>query len=168
MAGANPYQNQYRQNQVLTATPQQLVLMLYDRALRDLRQAKDAVDVEKGADAPSSNLMQQLEGSMAGDTKYVAESTKLLQHVEEILNELLLSLDADLPSEEGGSIAINLGQLYDYYIIRVREAVITKDTAIIDELSKAIGDLRETWAEAMLKAKQEEKAAKTAAEEENV
>ena len=130
----NPYQDQYRQNQVLTATPQQLVLMLYDRALRDLKQTAEAIE--------------------AGDVDGV---NKLLQHVEDILNELLLSLDIDLPMEEGGEIALNLGRMYDFYIVRCREANITKDPAIVAELQEQIGNLRQTWAEAMLKAKKEEK-----------
>ena len=137
MATSNPYQNQYRQNQVLTATPQQLVLMLYDRALRDLRLTLEAIE-----------------------QKDVSEANKLLQHVEDILGELLLSLDIDLPASAGGSIAVDLGRLYDYYILRCREANMAKDQGIVQELIKHIGDLRETWAEAMRKAKQEEAAQK--------
>ena len=128
---SNPYQNQYRQNQVMTASPQQLVLMLYDRALRDLRQAASAIE-----------------------EKNHAETNKHLQHLEDILHELLLSIDVDLPEQEGGEIALNLGRLYDFYILRCREANITKDPVIVAELQQHIGDLRNTWAEAMLKAKQ--------------
>jgi len=129
MAKLNPYAERYRQNQVQTATPQQLVLMLYDRALRDLRQAVEAIEA-----------------------KDFLAANKNLQHVEEILDELLLSLDLQL----GGEIAINLGRLYDYYILRCREANLNKDPAIIAELQQQIGDLRQTWAEAMRKAMQEE------------
>jgi len=132
MAGQNPYANRYRNNQILTATPQQLVLMLYDRILRDLRQATEAIEAK---DLNSSN--------------------KMLQHVEEILEELLLGLDLELPAEAGGDIAVNLGRLYDYYIVRCREANIAKDVNIIAELQKQIGDLRGTWAEAIIRAKQE-------------
>ena len=131
---ASSYQDQYRQNQILTATPQQLVLMLYDRALRDLRQAAEAI--------------------LADNLK---EANTKLQHVEDILNELLLSIDPDLPPAEGGEIAVNLGRMYDFYIVRTREANITKDIAIIQELQKQIGDLRSTWAEAMVKAAKESK-----------
>jgi flagellar protein FliS len=130
----NPYQDQYRQNQVMTATPQQLVLMLYDRALRDLRLAKAACESEPK------------------DIKVANES---LLHLEEVLEELMLCLDMDLPLSEGGEIAQNLGRLYDYYIVRCREANITKDPAIVTELQKQIADLRETWAQAMRKAKAE-------------
>ncbi|MCL2549103.1 MAG: flagellar export chaperone FliS [Symbiobacteriaceae bacterium] len=142
MAGNNPYQNQYRQNQVLTATPQQLVLMLYDRALRDLRHSLETIE-----------------------QKDYNETNKLLLHVEDILNELILSLDTDLPAADGGAIALDLGRLYDYYILRCREANIGKDTAIVDELIKQISDLRATWAEAMLKARQEEAAHKRESED---
>ena len=126
MAMNNPYQNQYRQNQVMTATPQQLVLLLYDRALRDLRMAAETI--------------------AAGD---ISGANKALQHLEEVLDELMLSLDMDLPAAEGGAIAQDLGRLYDYYIVRCREANLTKDADIVAELQKQISDLRSTWATAM-------------------
>lgn len=128
MARNNPYQQQYRQNQIMTATPQQLVLMLYDRALRDLGQAAQAIEEN---DPMAAN--------------------KSLQHLEDILNELLMGLDLD----QGGEIALNLGRMYDYYIVRAREANIEKNATIVEELKTQIGELRQTWAEAMLKARQE-------------
>jgi len=126
---SNNPMNQYRLNQIMTATPQQLVLMLYDRALRDLRQAKEAIEA-----------------------KDPIAAGRLLVHLEEILDELLVGLDLDA----GGDIALNLGRLYDYCIIRCREANVTKDLTIVDELHQLFSDFRQTWAEAMIKAKQEE------------
>ncbi|MCL2497760.1 MAG: flagellar export chaperone FliS [Symbiobacteriaceae bacterium] len=134
MSGGNTYQTAYRKNQIQTATPQQLVLMLYERAIRDLRQTTEAIEA---ADLLNAN--------------------KLLLHVEDILNELLISLDLDLPVDEGGQIALDLGRLYDHYIVRCREANITKDPAIVAELQQHLSDLRDTWVEAMRKALQESK-----------
>lgn len=124
---SNPYQNQYRANQIMTASPQQLVLMLYDRGLRDINQAAEAIEAK---DLMSAN--------------------KHLQHLEDIWNELVMGLDFNQ-----GEMANDLARLYDYYIVRTREANVTKDVAILNELREHLTGLRQTWADAMLKAKQE-------------
>ncbi|HPT83788.1 MAG TPA: flagellar export chaperone FliS [Limnochordia bacterium] len=113
---AHAYQ-MYRQTQVSTASPGELVLMLFDGAIRFARQAQE--HIERG----------ELE----------AANSKLIR-VQDIVSELNLSLDLS-----AGEIAHNLQQLYTYIYDRLVEANVKKDTAIIDEALKLLVELRDTW-----------------------
>ena len=125
MAIPNPYQ-QYRQQQVNTATPDKLLLMLYDGALRFCQQAKKAVE-----------------------NKEMEQAHINLTKAQNIIVEFMTSLNMDY------EISRNLYSLYEYLYNRLVEANIQKDTAIIDEVMDFLTDLRKTWAEAAIKLKAE-------------
>ncbi|MFZ5754635.1 MAG: flagellar export chaperone FliS [Bacillota bacterium] len=125
MALPNPYQ-QYRQQQVNTATPDKLLIMLYDGAIRFCSQAKIAIE--------SRNLEQ---------------AHVNLTKAQNIIIEFMTTLNMDY------EISRNLYSLYDYLYNRLVEANMKKDTAIIDELIGFLTDLRKTWAEAATKLKAE-------------
>lgn len=116
----NPY-SQYRQTQIQTAPPEQLVMMLYDGAIRFGLQAVESIKANDLAAASNS-----------------------LVRVQDILNELMLSLNSD-----AGEIADQLHQLYDYFLRRTIEANLKKDAAIVEEVLQFLRELRSTWAEAM-------------------
>ncbi len=121
MALSNPH-NQYRQNQVTTATPGELTLMLYDGAARFIRQSKQLIidgNVEKSHE---SNLRSQ-----------------------DIIQELMVTLNMDI------EISHQLMSLYDYINRRLIEANIKKDTEILDEVLGMVIDLRQTWSEVVRK-----------------
>jgi flagellar protein FliS len=125
MALPNPYQ-QYRQQQVNTATPDKLLIMLYDGAIRFCSQAK-----------------------MAIENKQFEQSHVNLTKAQNIIVEFMTTLNMDY------EISQNLYSLYDYLYNRLVEANIKKDTAIIDEVVGFLTDLRKTWAEAAAKLKAE-------------
>jgi flagellar secretion chaperone FliS len=110
----------YRQQEVLTATPGRLVVMLYDGAGRFLYQAAYA--------------MRQ------GD---VAKAGNRLSRAEAIIEELLRTLDL----EQGGVIASRLQGLYVFHLRHLGEARLHRDADRIDQVREQLAELREAWAE---------------------
>jgi len=116
---ANPSAT-YRQQSVLTATPGQLVVMLYDGALRFLLQASTALR----------------SGDQLGcDAK--------LRRAEAIVDELHSSLDKD----RGGEIASRLEGIYVFCKRHLMEARLERDPAMIEKVSELLAELREAWVE---------------------
>lgn len=113
--------NHYQRQSVETASPAQLVLMLYDRALRALAQVRQA--------------------SLPQDTELV---NRELLRAQAIVSELQLALDF----ERGAPIAGQLSQLYDYCMSRLIEANVRKDLALVDDVVPVIAGLREAWEQA--------------------
>ena len=117
----NPYArpNAYRENSILTASPEQLVVMLYDGAGRFLRQA---------------------EGSMI-DGSWLQASEKL-SRAEAIIDELLATLDMD-----AGEVADRLQSIYVFCKTRLIEARIERDPVRVDQVARLLGELREAWSQ---------------------
>jgi flagellar secretion chaperone FliS len=116
----NPYARPqaYHETSVLTASPEQLVVMLYDGAGRFLRQAE--VTMEQGA--------------------YVQAGEKL-SRAEAILDELLATLNM-----AAGEIAERLQAIYVFCKTRLIEARIERDPARVAQVARLLADLRESWA----------------------
>jgi len=112
----------YRKTQIESASPEVLILMLYDGALRFLGQAEEGF-TQNSNEKINNNLVR----------------------VQAILAELLTSLD----KEKGGEIAKNLERLYIYFLGRLTDANVKKELAPLTEIKPMIEDLRNTWAEAM-------------------
>ena len=110
----------YQANDILTAPPGRLVVLLYDGATRFLRQA--AVALRHG----------KLERSNAS-----------LQRGEAIIAELLATLDY----EKGGEIAASLRDLYLFCQRYLNEARLERDAEKIDTVVDLLGELREAWAQ---------------------
>ncbi len=108
----------YLKTQVETASPEQLVTMLYDGAVRFGEQAVDAL----GRDDSETFCAR-------------------LGRVQDIVLELSASLDR----ERGGEISGNLASLYSYVYTRLVEADITRDVALVREALGIIRELREGW-----------------------
>lgn len=118
----NPYLQQYKKNQVETATPEQLLILLYDGAIQYLNRAK--VAIEQGDDS-------QFHNNLLG--------------CEKILMEFMNTLDMS----NGGKLADNLYRLYDYYYRTLIESGISRNIAKIDEVLRHLKGLRETWQKAI-------------------
>ncbi|WP_221029981.1 flagellar export chaperone FliS [Actomonas aquatica] len=119
------YARQYQNQAVLSASPGQLVLMLYDGTLRFLRQAIDGF-------SPQHDEIQS-----------IAVVHTALGKAGAILAELQSNLD----HAAGGEYAANLDRLYDYYQRRLHEANIKKDVEAIQEVLRLVTELRDGWAE---------------------
>lgn len=130
MAMANGYQ-QYKQNSVLTASPEELTLMLYDGCLKFMRQAKVFIEDKN------------IEAAHASITKAQA-----------IIEELNVTLNMDIQISE------SLRPLYQFMTEQLIEANIKKETSYIDTIYPMVEELRDTWKEAMRRAKIERKTGK--------
>jgi flagellar protein FliS len=123
------YARTYRSNAVLTASPGQLVLMLFDGALNALAIARDAM------------------GRPEADIKRFEVVNRQLLKAQAIVSEL----QGGLNFEAGGEVAKSLNNLYDYYNRRLFEANLRKQIAPVIEVEKLLGDLRSGWAEMLSK-----------------
>ncbi|MCS6245316.1 MAG: flagellar export chaperone FliS [Opitutus sp.] len=125
MAYANPGARAYQTQSILTASPGQLVLLMYDGALRFMAQAR------AGFALPEDNPRRI-------ETIHTA-----LLRAQAILSELRANLDM----EAGGDIAANLDRLYDYHLRRLFECNLRKDEAPLIEVETLVRTLRDAWAE---------------------
>lgn len=120
---ANPYARQ----SVATATPAQLVLMLYDGALTALGKVRRA-----HTQGPAGAQVMNRE----------------LQRVQDIINELQVSLD----HQKGHPIAGNLGRLYEYCQYLLVKMNVSKKLDKIDDVETIIQELRDAWEQACVNA----------------
>ena len=119
------YARAYQAQAVLTASPGQLVLMLFDGALRFLGHARDALQ------APEES-----------PRRIEIINTNILK-----AQNILAELQASLNLEAGGEYAANLDRLYDYYLRRLFEANLRKQVGPLIEVEKLVRELRDGWAE---------------------
>lgn len=112
----NAYQ-MYKKTQVSTASQGDLLLMLFDGAIRFANQGRQAIAEQ---DMEQANV-------------------KLLR-AQDIVTELMISLDLDQ-----GEIAENLYQLYSFIYELLVEANIKKDVNLIDQAVRFLTELRDTW-----------------------
>ncbi|HOA41199.1 MAG TPA: flagellar export chaperone FliS [Halanaerobiales bacterium] len=121
----NPYQK-YKTAQYSIASPEQLLLMLYEGAIKYARQAQKDME-ERNVEAANNKLKK----------------------TEDIISELMVSLNMD----EGGEIAQNLYNLYDYMNRRLIQANIRKDPGLVDEVITLLTSLKESWEEVIGRAR---------------
>ena len=113
---------QYQRVQVETASPSQLVLMLYRGCVRFIGLARTAFE-KKDFEASRINLLK----------------------AQDILTELMGSLNL----EQGGEIAANLMRLYDYMHYRLVEANIKRDDAAAAEVEGLVRSMIPAWEEVL-------------------
>ena len=118
MSAYAPAPNAYRESAVLTATPEQLVVMLYDGANRFLTQ--------------SAIAMRDSRAGLAGEK---------LRRAEAIIDELLATLDLSV-----GEIAERLQSLYLFFKEHLMAARLNQDASKVDEVARLMRELRTAWA----------------------
>jgi flagellar secretion chaperone FliS len=136
---ANGYVKTYRSNAVLTASPGQLVLMLFDGALKAMAIAREAFNQPEG------------------DARRIEIINHQLQKAQNILHEL----QSGLNMEAGGEFSKTLYRLYDYHTRRLFEANLRKDVAPVIEVEGLVGSLRDAWSEMLTKQETEPQPAET-------
>jgi len=124
--------NQYQRNQVSTASPEQILLMLYDGAIRFTRRAISGIEENKP------------ELKLSGVSKAMA-----------IIAEFSNSLNHDI----GGQIAEDLDALYHFMMRELTSANLKNDVEKLKNVETLLVDLRQTWAEAVVLSKKELNAA---------
>lgn len=132
MNALNPYLKEYKKNQVETATPEKILILLYDGAIQYLNKAKIGLE---------QNDLPLFHSNLLG--------------CEKIILEFMNTLDM----EAGGSLAQNLYRLYQYLYNTLVKTGISKEAQGIDEVLKHLTGLRETWQKAIEISNAEKKAA---------
>ncbi len=113
---------------MMTSSPGQLVVMMYDGVLKFVSIAR------AGCALPESDP-ERLQMVQNGVGRSLA-----------IIDELRSTLDM----EKGGEYAENLERLYDYYSRRLLKAQISFDDAPLAEVEKLVGNLRDGWAQMLV------------------
>jgi flagellar protein FliS len=109
----------YQHHAVLTAPPEQLVVMLYDGAVKFLRQTVAAMGIDAHDRANTS-----------------------LRRAEAIIDELMVTLD----HERGGEIAAGLRDLYLFCRRHLNEARMERAPRKVEEVAGLLSELRDSWA----------------------
>jgi flagellar protein FliS len=118
MSAYAPAPNVYRESAVLTATPEQLVVMLYDGANRFLTQ--------------SAVAMRESRPAIAGEK---------LRRAEAIIDELLATLDMSV-----GEIARQLQSLYLFFKEHLMAARLEQSAPKVEQVARLMRELRTAWA----------------------
>ncbi|MCB9880485.1 MAG: flagellar export chaperone FliS [Planctomycetes bacterium] len=111
----------YRRNQVLNASPEKLIVMLYDGAIGQLSRAHAALQ--------------------SGTSRQSAEVGIALGKAMAIIGELRSSLD----TERGGDIAQNLDRLYDYCLDGIFTTNVERKPEPIEAPIRVMRTLKEGW-----------------------
>ncbi len=114
------YAQEYVDNEVLNVEPLELVCLLYSKAIEKLHQAREHLLADR-----------------------VTERSEAIGVSMEIVVELKGSL-----SEDGGEIAVNLDQLYNYVLEKLAEAHAQQKPAPLEEALRLLSTLHEGWKEA--------------------
>ena len=122
MHAVNPWKS-YRQVATQTAPPGQLVLMLFDGALRFL---------ERG-----------LTGFACSDP---AEANMTIHNNFQRALDIVRELNRALNLEQGGECAETFRRLYDYFERKIVESNVKKRPESAKEVIKHLTDLRNAWA----------------------
>ena len=110
----------YRRVEAESRSPIELVVMLYDGALRFVADARDA---HKGQDL----------------IRRASAVSRAMAIIAELQNTLNVA--------EGGAIAVELDRLYTYISSRLVAVNATGDAAALDEITKLLLPLRDAWAQ---------------------
>jgi len=108
----------YKKSQVETASPIDLIIMMYDRAIVLLDKAKNEIS----------------------EKKYEEKNTSLTKATD-IVFELLTTLDND----KGGEIATSLSRLYNFVIRAITNANTSLNTKELDNAKRILSELRGSW-----------------------
>lgn len=118
---ANKGYNAYAQNKILTASPAELTLMLYEGAIKFCNIAITGIE-EKDIEKAHNNICK----------------------VENIITEFRATLDHKYP------VAEDFDNVYKYLLERLLEANMKKDPEILNEVLGHLRTMRDTWKEVML------------------
>lgn len=110
--------HEYRKQAVNGSSPLQLIIMMYDGALKFMEAGKHAI--------AHHDLSRQ---------------NDQLQRAQKVVLELMACLD----QEEGGEVAVNLLRLYTYVVNELVKANCEDNAEAVDRCIKIFSDLREGW-----------------------
>lgn len=124
---ANPY-NKYKQTSVLSASREQILLMLYEGAIKFTKLAIQAAEQKKIADR-GHNIMRAF--------------------------DIIVELNATLDHKVGGELAVQLEQLYVFMMDQYTQANLKGDPGPLRANLKVLENLYDGWKQAIDKIKKE-------------
>jgi flagellar protein FliS len=110
--------NIYHRTAIETAEPIQLIILYYEAAINDLKQAQEL-----------------------HERREMNEAYRKIRHAQDIVTELLVGLDY----ERGGDIARNLNRLYNFILRQLIGINSRENTSIYNHLVKILSELRNGW-----------------------
>ncbi len=113
---------QYANNRIMTASPPELTLMLYEGAIKFCNIAIDAIG-NKDIQRAHTNIVK----------------------AQNVIDYLTQTLDMKYP------VAKDFENIYTYLSRRLVEANVSKDPEILKEVAEHLRSVRETWKEVMRK-----------------
>ncbi len=116
---------QYNNSKILTASPAELTLMLYEGAIKFCNIAIVAVE-QKDIEKAHNNIIK----------------------TERIIDYFRQTLDMKYP------VAQDFERVYTYLAQRLTQANIKKDKEILEEVNQHLRDMRDTWKQVMAQNKQ--------------
>ncbi len=119
MPAPNPFE-QYQRNKILTASPAELTLMLYEGAIKFCNIAIIAIE-----------------------HKEIEKAHVNIKKTQRIIEEFRNTLDHKY------DVAEDFDRIYVYVLQRLFEANMKKDKAILEEVNVHLRSLRDTWKEVM-------------------
>ena len=122
MRAANPWKS-YRETATLTAPPGQIILMLFEGAIRSLERS-----------------LPGFENSDPAEANMIIHNN--LQRAQDIIRELNDALNM----EQGGEFAANMRRLYNYLERRIWESNLKKNSTGVGEAIRHLTVLRDAWA----------------------
>lgn len=117
----NPYAK-YANNRIVTASPAELTLMLYEGAIKFCNIA--IIGIEEGS---------------------IQKAHDNIMKAERIIQELKVTLNHKYP------VAKDFENIYNYLIRRLHQANLKKDKEILEEVNTHLRSVRDTWKEVMRK-----------------
>ena len=111
----NKYIKQYQTSNITTATPEKLMILLFDGALQFLQKAKNAIE--------EKNLKERAEN---------------IDGARKILRELMRTIDL----ENGNSVAKSLFKLYNRMTMNLIKANVTRKSELIDTVIEDLTNIR--------------------------
>lgn len=119
MPTQNPYE-QYQKNKILTASPAEITLMLYEGAIKFCNIAIIAIE-----------------------NKDIEKAHNNIKKTQRIIEEFRNTLDRKYPVSE------DFDRIYVYLLQRLYVANIKKDKEVLEEVNTHLRSLRDTWKEVM-------------------
>lgn len=118
---ANAYRQVSAHSGVESASPHQLIQMLFDGLFQSLNAARGALQ----------------RGDIEEKGRHISKAVRILQE------GLVVGLDL----EKGGELAANLKLLYDYSVAQLTKANVCNDEHLVEEVIKVLQPVAQGWKE---------------------
>lgn len=118
----------YKRAAILTASPERLILMLFDGALDAMNRAKQGFAIEA-----------------------VKERNEVISNSLIKAQNIFAELQRSLIMKEGDEFPETMFKLYDFYTMKLNEANFKKDQEPIETVIRLFTQIRDAWAEMLSK-----------------